>query len=109
MKSLLIVAILATLSLMFFKYQKDENFRKLLISLATFGMIIALAITGNLMRSVIPLFIAHEILIVIAWGVLLIMYVFKGKYYWWWFLSPLFTIGLFFVLEFLGGSAHELV
>lgn len=108
MKALIILAILVTLGIIFYKYNKDKNFKKLFISLVTFGGIIALAIAGNLTRAVIPLFIAHEILIIISWGALLFMYVFKDKYCWWWFVSPLVTIGLFLLLEFLGGSAHEL-
>jgi len=108
MKVVIVLAILLTLSIIFFKYKKDKNLNKLFITLATFGAIIGLSIVGNLTRSIMPLFIAHEILILIAWGALLFMYVFKNKYCWWWFVSPLLTIGLFLVLEFLGGSAHDL-
>ncbi len=75
--------------------------------MVTFAAIISLAIVGNLTRPVMPLFIAHEILIIISWGALFV-YMFKQKYCWWWFAAPLLTIGLFLLLEFLGGSAHEL-
>jgi len=109
MKALIIVAILVTMGIIFYKYNKDKNLKKLLITLFTFGVIISLAIIGNLTKSIPPLFIAHEILVIIAWASLLVMYVFKNKYYWWWFISPLLTIGLFLLLEFLGGSAHALV
>jgi hypothetical protein len=109
MKALIILAILVTLGIIVYKYKKDKNLKKLLITLATFATIMGLAIAGNLTRPVMPLFIAHEILILIAWGALVFMYVFKGKYCWWWFVAPLFTIGLFLVLEFIGGSAHELI
>jgi hypothetical protein len=108
MKALIILAILVTLSLMVYTYKKDKNLKKLLISLVTFSMIITLAIMGNLTRAIIPIFIAHEILILIAWSALVFMYVLKGKYCWWWFVAPLFTIGLFLLLEFIGGSGHEL-
>jgi len=107
MKVLIIFAILATLGIVVYTYKKDKNLKKLLITLATFTAIISFAVLGNLTRPVMPLFIAHEIFIIISWGALF-MYVFKEKYCWWWFVAPLLTIGLFFMLEFLGGSAHEL-
>jgi hypothetical protein len=108
MKALILIATLLTLGIFSGQYKRDKKLKKLLISLATFAFIISLAIVGNITRSIIPLFITHEALVVVAWGALLI-YVFKEKYQWWWFLSPLLTIVLFLVLEFLGGSAHELI
>ena len=105
MKALIILAIFLTIGSIFFKYRRDKNLKKLLISLITFVSIVSLAIMGNLTRPVMPLFIVHEILIIIAWGALF-MYIFKQKYCWWWFSSPLVTIGLFLLLEFLEGSRH---
>jgi len=107
MKALIILAILATLAIIIYKYKKDKNLKKLLISLATFGFIVAESIMGGLTRPVMPIFMAHIILIIAAWGGLMI-YVFKEKYYWWLVFSPLITIGLFLLLEFIGGSGHEL-
>ncbi len=108
MKALIIVAILATLALIFFQYKKKKDLKKLLITLVTFAAIIALAVAGNLTRPVIPIYLTHIILVLIAWGGM-ILYLFKDKYYWWIIFSPVVTIGIFLVLEYLGGSAHELV
>ena len=108
MKALIILAILATLAILFFQYSRNKNLKKLLIALATFGAIISLAVVGNLTRQVFPIFIAHVILIIIAWGGLLV-YMFKDRYYWWILFSPVVTIGLFLLLEFLTGSGHELL
>jgi hypothetical protein len=63
---------------------------------------------GNLTRQVIPLFLAHIVLVIIAWGGLL-LYLFRDRYYWWAIFSPFVTIGLFLLLEFLTGSAHEIL
>ena len=105
MKALIILAILATIAIIIYKYKKDKNLKRLLISLVTFGFIVAESIMGGLTRPVIPIFMAHIILIIAAWGGLM-MYVFKEKYYWWLVFSPMITIGLFLLLEFIGGSGH---
>jgi hypothetical protein len=108
MKALIILAILTTIAVIFFKYNKEKNFKKLLFSLATFAIIISLAVVGNLTRPIMPIFLAHAILIIIAWGTA-VKYVFTGKYYWWLIFSPIITIVLFLVLEFFTGSGHELI
>ena len=105
MKALIILAILATLGIIFFKYSRKKDIKKLLFSLVTFGIIVSLAVVGNLTRPVIPIYIAHMLLVIGAWGGL-IVYVFKNKYYWWLILSPAVTIILFLLLEFLEGSRH---
>jgi len=107
MKALIVLAVLVTIGIIFFKYSREKDIKKLLLSLATFGIIVSLAVVGNLTRPVIPIYIAHMILVILAWGSLLI-YVLKNKYYWWLILSPIITIGLFLILEFFTGSGHEL-
>jgi hypothetical protein len=107
MKALLVIIILLTFGAIFFQYSRNKNIKKLLIALATFGLIISLAVVGNLTRQVIPLFIAHIILIISAWGAL-ILYLLRDKYYWWVIFSPVVTIGLFLLLELVTGSGHEL-
>jgi len=108
MKALIIIAILVTFTIVFLKYKKDKNLRKLLITIASFTFIISMAVVGNLTRPVIPIYITHMILIIIAWGSMF-MYIFKNKYCWWWLVAPVLTIVLFLGLEFLGGSAHEVM
>jgi len=107
-KALIILAILATIGIIFFKYSREKDLKKLLVSLVTFGMIASLAVVGNLTRPVIPIYIAHMILVIVAWGGLM-MYVFKRKYYWWLIFSPVVTIGLFLLLEYLEGSRHGIL
>ncbi len=106
MKALIILAILATLAIIFFQYTRSKDLKKLFIALGSFLIIVSLGIMGNLTRQVIPLFMAHIILIVISWGGLLV-YLARDKYYWWIIFSPIVTIGLFLVLELLTGSGHE--
>ena len=106
MKALIILAILATLTIIFFQYSRNKDLKKLFIALGSFALIISLGVMGNLTRQVIPLFMAHIVLIVMAWGGLL-WYLIRDRYYWWLIFSPLVTIGLFLLLELLTGSGHE--
>jgi hypothetical protein len=107
MKALIILAILTTLAIIFFKYSRDKDLKKLFISLFSFLLIFSLGIVGNLTRQIIPLFLTHIVLVVAAWGGLM-WYLLRGRYYWWLIFSPLVTIGLFLLLELLTGSSHEL-
>ncbi len=106
MKALIILSILATLAIIFFQYSRNKDLKKLFIALGSFLLIVSLGIMGNLTRQVIPLFMAHIVLIVIAWGGLMV-YLMRDRYYWWIIFSPLVTIGLFLLLELLTGSGHE--
>ncbi len=107
MKALIILAILATLTIIFFQYTRSKDLKKLLIALGSFGLIVSLGVMGNLTRQVIPLFLAHIVLMIAAWGGL-ILYLIRDRYYWWVIFSPVVTIGLFLLLELLTGSGHEI-
>ena len=107
MKAIIILVIFATLGIIFFQYSRNRDLKKLLIAITTFAVIVTLSVVGNVTRPVMPIFIAHIMLIIVAWGGL-ILYLFKEKYYWWVIFSPVVTIGLFLVLEFLAGSGSEI-
>ncbi|MGB5505886.1 MAG: hypothetical protein WBM70_04270 [Sulfurovum sp.] len=107
MKALIILAIFATLGIIFFQYSRNKDLKKLFIALITFGVIISLAVVGNLTRQIMPIYLAHIMLILVSWGGL-IVYLVRDKYYWWIIFSPVVTIGLFLLLELLTGSGHEI-
>ena len=106
MKIFLFLAIFGTLAAIVLLYLKNNNIKKLMIALATVSVIITFSVVGYMSRPVMSLFIAHTILLFVAWGGL-IVYLFRDRYYWWVIFSPLLTIGLFLALEFLAGSRHE--
>ncbi len=106
MKALIILVIFATLGIIFFQYRRNKNLKKLFIALLTFGVIISLAVLGNVTRQVMPIYLAHMMLTVTSWGGL-ILYLVRDRYYGWIIFSPLVTIGLFLLLELLTGSGHE--
>ncbi|MEA3419968.1 MAG: hypothetical protein U9Q90_11290 [Campylobacterota bacterium] len=103
MKAMVILAILLTLGIIGLDFYRHRDWKKLLISLGAFGVILTLAGLGNMVRSVVPLFIAHFILIVIAWGALL-FYIVRDKFYWQVMFSPVITLLLFVLLERVIGS-----
>jgi hypothetical protein len=107
MKALIILVIFATLGIIFFQYHRNKNLKKLFIALLTFGVIISLAVLGNVTRQVMPIYLAHMMLTVVSWGGL-ILYLVRDRYYGWIIFSPLVTIGLFLLLEWLTGSGHEI-
>lgn len=107
MKAFIILAILATLAIVFFQYNRNKDLKKLFVALITFGIIISLAVVGNLTRQVMPIYLAHIMLIIVSWGGL-IVYLVRDRYYWWIVFSPAVTIGLFLLLELLTGSSHEI-
>ena len=107
MKAIIILVIFATLGIIFFQYHRNRDLKKLLIAITTLAVIIVFSIVGNVTRPVMPIFIAHMMLIIVSWGGL-ILYLFKEKYYWWVIFSPVVTIALFLVLEFLVGSGSEI-
>ncbi len=104
MKGLIIVAILLTLAFVALDFYRHRNWKKLLISLSLFAGLLTMAGLGNMLRTVIPLFIAEFVLIFIAWGALL-FYLFRDKLYWPIMLSPLVPILLFLLLEKVIGSS----
>jgi len=107
LKALIILAVLATLGIISFQYHRNKNLKKLFIALLTFGVILSLAVVGNVTRPVMPIYLAHLILMVVSWGGL-ILYLVRERYYGWIIFSPLVTIGLFLLLEWMTGSGHEI-
>ncbi len=106
MKAFIVLVVIATLAIIIFQYIKSKNLKKLLIALASFGLIVSLGVMGNLTRPIIPIFLAHIVLLIVSWGGLM-FYLWRERYYWWVILSPIVTIALFLILEILTGSGHE--
>jgi len=106
MKALLVLVLLATLVLIGVSYRKHRDIKKLFLSLGLFGVLIGLGIAGGVMRAIVPLYLAHIVAIIVAWGAL-VWYVLGGRFYWYTYLLPVLTVALFWVLEYTEGSRHE--
>ena len=106
MKALTIFAVVGTLALIVWRHKREQRFSKTLISLLSFALLISFGIMGNITRPIMPLFLAHLVLILFAWLGLL-YYIFRQRYLWWVILSPAVTILLFVALSLLEGSRYE--
>jgi len=103
MKVLVVVALFAAIGLIYFSYKREQNIQKLLFSLAVLGAIISLAIVGNMMRSLMPLFLAHIMALIVAYGGL-IYYILRTRTQWILWLLPALTLLFYVVLAWIGNE-----
>jgi len=103
MKFLLVLAPLIVVALTYVMYKEDGNLKKLIISFLLLWAVITLAIVGNIMRSVSPLFLTHIVAIIIAYGAT-IYYVLKGRFIWLALVAPILTMLLYLVLVWIGNE-----
>ncbi|ADV45453.1 hypothetical protein [Nitratifractor salsuginis] len=102
----LYLLILLTLGAVALEYYFRRDWRKSLIALGSFLLLIGWAILGMTMRTVIPLYLTHLTLIAIGWFAL-IFYLLKGRYLWWAYWLPALTLLVFVGLNFFEGSRYE--
>ncbi len=102
-----VVLTIITVALIYLEYKKRKNLKKSLIAIAIFGYILLVGYSGFITtRAIRPIFFIH-ILSVISSYFVLIYYLLKDKLYWQILLLPLFTIGSYFLLDFVDGSRYE--
>jgi CHASE2 domain-containing sensor protein len=103
MKFLLILAPLIVAALSYVMYKEDGNIKKLIITFLLLWAVITLAIVGNVMRSLTPLFLTHIVAIVIAYGAI-IYYVLKNKFIWLAVAAPVLTMLIYLVFVWIGNE-----
>ena len=103
MKAILVLAILLAIGLIYLIYKKEANLQKMLLSFTFLALIISLGIVGNMMRSIMPLFLTHITALILAYGGL-IFYVVRDKFYWYLALLPVATLSLYLLLSWLGNE-----
>jgi len=101
MKALIVVVILLAIGLIVMMYKREDDIQKMIFSFVVLLALIGLAVLGNIMRSVMPLFLAHVIALIIAYGGLL-YYVIKDRTQWILWLLPLSTLILYVVVAWVG-------
>ncbi|KIM03223.1 MAG: hypothetical protein KU29_12440 [Sulfurovum sp. FS06-10] len=103
MKALIIIAILVAMGLIYLRYKRENDIKKMLFSSMILIFIIGLAILGNTMRILIPLFLAHIIALILAYGGL-VYYIVRDKKQWILWLFPLLTLIVYVLLAWIGNE-----
>ncbi len=103
MKALIIIAILVAMGLIYLLYKRENDIKKMLFSSMILIFIIGSAILGNTMRTLIPLFLAHIIALILAYGGL-VYYIVRDKKQWILWLLPLLTLIVYVLLAWIGNE-----
>ena len=107
MKTLIILAILATFVISFVSYNKNRDIKKLVITLGSFiAMLYLLWVGFRVSIAIFPLKIANIVLGFFAWGGI-VYYMLRDRYVWWVIFSPLLVSLLFVIFSLIGGSRYE--
>ena len=103
MKVVVVLAILFAIGTIVLMYKREGDVQKMLFSFFILLAIIGLAVVGNVMRSVMPLFLAHIIALIMAYGGL-VYYVFREKTQWILWLLPVATLILYVLIAWIGNK-----
>lgn len=103
MKALIVMAILLVIGLILLIHKKENNIPKMLFSFSILLSIIGLAVVGNVMRSIMPLFLAHIIALIMAYGGL-IYYILRERKQWTLWSLPIGTLAIFIVIAWIGNE-----
>lgn len=103
MKALIVMVILVAIGLILLIHKKENNIQKMLFSFGILFSIIGLAVVGNVMRSIMPLFLAHIIALIMAYGGL-IYYILRERKQWIFWSLPIGTLAIFIVIAWIGNE-----
>jgi hypothetical protein len=103
MKILMILAPLLVIILTFLMYKKEGDVKKTIIGFMLLWALISLAIVGNLMRAVSPLFISHIIALFISYAAL-IYFILRGKLIWLALALPMVTMLIYLIIVWIGNE-----
>ena len=103
MKFLLVLAPFIVAAMSYVMYKEDGNIKKLIITFLLLWAVLTLAIVGNIMRSLTPLFLTHIIAIILAYGAI-IYYVLKGRFIWLALASPVITMLIYLIFVWIGNE-----
>lgn len=101
-----VIIALISIVMLLLDYFKSRDLKKTLIASGLFIYIFTLFFVGMITREILPLFVVHIVLIIVAWGSV-VWYLIRGKIYPLIYILPLINIALVFVLNFLEGSRYE--
>ena len=99
----MILAPIAMLVLIAFMHRKESNVKKTVMGVMLLWILVVLAISGNVMRAVSPLFMAHIVALVISYFSL-VYYVLTEKFIWFTLALPLLTMFIYLMFAWFGNE-----
>ena len=107
MKTVIILAILATFVMIIVKYNKNRDIKTLFISTVSFAVMLYILWVGfRVSIAIFPLKILNIVLGFFSWGGIM-YYILRGRYVWWVIFSPLIVPVSFVIFSLIGGSRYE--
>ena len=103
MRGIIILAILFAIGLIVLFYKRESDVPKMLFSFFILASILTLAVVGNVMRSLMPLFLIHLVALMFSYGGLL-FYIFSERKQWILWLLPLSTLIFYLLLAWVGNE-----
>jgi len=103
MRGIIILAILFAIGLIVLFYKRESDVPKMLFSFFILASILTLAVVGNVMRSLMPLFLIHLVALIFSYGGLL-FYIFSERKQWILWLLPLSTLIFYLLLAWVGNE-----
>ena len=103
MKFLAVLLPLIAMAFIYIMFKRDGDIKKATISTALLLGIISLSIMGNIMRSIMPMFLTHIVAVVAGYGAT-IYYIFRGKFIWLALIAPLATMLFYLFLVWVGNE-----
>lgn len=101
MKSIIVLAILLAIGLIYYFYKRADDLQKMILSFAFLVGIITWGVIGNTLHSLVPLFLAHIIALILSYATLLV-YIVRDRFYWYIALLPMVTLSFYLLLATIG-------
>ncbi len=103
MKYLAVILPLVVVALIYIVFKRDGDIKKSFISSLLLLAVVTLSIMGNIMRSILPLFLTHIVAVIFAYGAT-IYYILRGKFIWLGLIAPFVTMLIYLLLVWLGNE-----
>ena len=103
LKYLIVLLPLVVIVFIYIMFKRDRDIKKAIISSFLLLAVVALAIMGNIMRSIPPLFLTHIVAVIVAYGAT-IYYVLREKFILLALVAPLATMLFYLFLVWVGNE-----
>jgi len=103
MRAIIILAILFAIGLIILMYKREDDIQKMLFSFFVLASILGLGMVGNVMRSVVVIFLSHLTALLFSYAGLL-YYIFSEKKQWILWSLPFITLALYIFFAWIGNE-----